>query len=67
VALVLSRISSFFFYPEDGGDTFFRNIGYHNIYTAPHPRKLLTSQFIVAFWISVSALSCQQALFISVS
>jgi hypothetical protein len=28
-----------FFYPEDGGDTFLRNIGSHKIYTAPHPRK----------------------------
>jgi hypothetical protein len=25
-----------FFYPEDGGDTFLRNVGLHNIYTAPH-------------------------------
>jgi hypothetical protein len=24
-------------YPEDGGDTFLRNVGLHNIYTAPHP------------------------------
>jgi hypothetical protein len=23
-----------FFYPEDGGDTFLRNIGSHKIYTA---------------------------------
>jgi hypothetical protein len=26
-----------FFYPEDGGDTFFRNVGSHKIYTASHP------------------------------
>jgi hypothetical protein len=25
------------FYPEDGGDTFLRNVGSHKIYTAPHP------------------------------
>jgi hypothetical protein len=25
-------------YPEDGGDTFLRNIGSHKIYTVPHPR-----------------------------
>jgi hypothetical protein len=25
-----------FFYPENGGDTFLRNVGSHNIYTAPH-------------------------------
>jgi hypothetical protein len=28
-----------FFYPEDGGDTFFRNVGSHKIYTEPHPRR----------------------------
>jgi hypothetical protein len=27
------------FYPEDGGDTFFRNVGLHKIYTAPHPSR----------------------------
>jgi hypothetical protein len=27
-----------FFYPEDGGDTFLRNVGSHKIYTAPNPR-----------------------------
>jgi hypothetical protein len=27
------------FYPEDGGDTFLRNVGSRKIYTAPHPRK----------------------------
>jgi hypothetical protein len=28
-----------FFYPEDGGDTFSRNVGSLKIYTAPHPRN----------------------------
>jgi hypothetical protein len=28
-----------FFYPEDVGDTFLRNVGSHKIYTAPHPRR----------------------------
>jgi hypothetical protein len=28
-----------FFYPEDGGDTFFRNVGSHKMYTASHPRR----------------------------
>jgi hypothetical protein len=28
-----------FFYPEDGGDTFLRNVGSHKKYTAPHSRK----------------------------
>jgi hypothetical protein len=28
-----------FFYPEDEGDTFLRNVGSHKIYTAPHPRR----------------------------
>jgi hypothetical protein len=28
-----------FFYPEDGGDTFLRNVGSYKTYTAPHPRR----------------------------
>jgi hypothetical protein len=28
-----------FLYPEDGGDTFLRNVGSHKKYTASHPRK----------------------------
>jgi hypothetical protein len=28
-----------FFYPEDGGDTFLRNVGSHKIYMALHPRR----------------------------
>jgi hypothetical protein len=28
-----------FFYPEDEGDTSFRKIGSHKLYTAPHPRR----------------------------
>jgi hypothetical protein len=32
-------LASGFFYPEDGGDTFLRNVGSHKIYTAPHPRR----------------------------
>jgi hypothetical protein len=28
-----------FFYPEDGGDTFLRNVCSHKIYTAPHLRR----------------------------
>jgi hypothetical protein len=29
-----------FFYPQDGDDTFLRNVGLiHKIYTAPHPRR----------------------------
>jgi hypothetical protein len=26
-------------YPEDGEDTFLRNVGSHKIYTAPYPRR----------------------------
>jgi hypothetical protein len=33
-----------FFYPEDGGDTFLRNIGSHKIYTAPHPTRRHSSE-----------------------
>jgi hypothetical protein len=36
-----------FFYSEDGGDTFLRNIGsIHKIYTAPHPRRRHSSYFV---------------------
>jgi hypothetical protein len=28
-----------FLYTEDGGDTFPLNVGLHNIYTTPHPRR----------------------------
>jgi hypothetical protein len=28
-----------FFYSEDGGDMFLRNVGSHKIYTAPHPTR----------------------------
>jgi hypothetical protein len=43
-----------FFYPEDGGDTFLRNVGSHKIYTAPHPRRRHSSTnkyftFVVGF------------------
>jgi hypothetical protein len=34
---------SFFFYPEDGGDTFLRNVGLYYIYTTSHPRGLHSS------------------------
>jgi hypothetical protein len=30
-------------YPEDGGDTFPRNVGSYKIYTAPHPRRTHSS------------------------
>jgi hypothetical protein len=33
------------FYPEDGGDTFLRNVGSHKIYTARHPRRRHSSTF----------------------
>jgi hypothetical protein len=31
-------LASGFFYPEDGGDTFLRNVCSHKIYKVPHPR-----------------------------
>jgi hypothetical protein len=36
-----------FFCLEDGGDTFLRNVGSHEIYTAPHPRRRNSSSFII--------------------
>jgi hypothetical protein len=37
--VILDRGFSFFFYPEDGGDTFLRNVGFYSIYMAPHPGR----------------------------
>jgi hypothetical protein len=28
-----------FYYPEDGDDTFLRNVGSHKLYMAKHPRR----------------------------
>jgi hypothetical protein len=39
-----------FFYPEDGGDTFLRNVGSHKIYTAPHPTRRHSTN---SFWFTV--------------
>jgi hypothetical protein len=33
-----------FFYPEDGGDRFFRNVGWRKIYTVPHLRRRHSSK-----------------------
>jgi hypothetical protein len=33
-------------YPEDGGDTFLRNVGWRKIYTAPHPRRRHSLQLL---------------------
>jgi hypothetical protein len=32
-----------FLYPEDGSNTFLRNVGSHKIYTVPHPRRRRSS------------------------
>jgi hypothetical protein len=47
-----------FFYPEDGGDTFLRNVGSHKICTAPHPRKRHASTlvFITSFVVDLLSL-----------
>jgi hypothetical protein len=41
-----------FFYPEDGGVTFLRNVGLHKIYSAPQPRRRHSSTYIkINLWI----------------
>jgi hypothetical protein len=45
-----SRIFPFFFYPEDGGDMFLRNVGLYNIYTAPHPRRRHSSNVVIVLF-----------------
>jgi predicted RNA binding protein YcfA (HicA-like mRNA interferase family) len=32
-----------FFFSEDGGEKFLRNVGSHKIYKAPHPRRRYSS------------------------
>jgi hypothetical protein len=44
-----------FFYPEDGGDMFLRNVGSHKIYTAPHPRRL---HFSILLLVSNYKITC---------
>jgi hypothetical protein len=40
-----------FFGPEDGGDMFLRNIGWHSPdYTALYHRRWYSSRWIVAWW-----------------
>jgi hypothetical protein len=34
---------AYFFYPDDGGDTFLRNVGSYNIHTASRPWRQLSS------------------------
>jgi hypothetical protein len=33
------------YYPENGGDTFLRNIGSHTIYMAPHPKDSILHSY----------------------
>jgi hypothetical protein len=51
VAATCSRwfLARGFFYHENGGDTFLRNVGLHKIYTAPHPRRRHSSTLIHTF------------------
>jgi hypothetical protein len=41
---LVHRSRIFSFHPEEGGDTFLRNVCLHNIYTAPHPRRRHSSE-----------------------
>jgi hypothetical protein len=45
-----------FFYPEDGGKTFLRNVGSHKIYTAPHPKDGILRDITYSQQISVTDL-----------
>jgi hypothetical protein len=47
-----------FFYPEDGGDTFFRKVGSHKKYTAPHPRKHHSSSLPLLLYSLVAVETC---------
>jgi hypothetical protein len=56
VAVIYSRRfpARGFFYPEDGSDTFLRNVGSHKIYTAPHPRIRYFSYLVNGFMLLYS-------------
>jgi hypothetical protein len=42
--LACSLLRLLFYNPEDGGDTFLRNVGYHSThYTASYPRRRYSS------------------------
>jgi hypothetical protein len=43
------------FYPEDGGDTFLRNVDWPRIYTAPHPRRRHSSNMKFSIMISLQS------------
>jgi hypothetical protein len=73
--LVMVVTRSQIFYPEDGGDTFLRNVGSHKIYTAPYPRTRNfssvshlsndfshSSTFLLYFINSLYLFSCQETL-----
>jgi hypothetical protein len=36
---LIKTYSRYLLYPEDEGDTSFRNVGFYNTHTAPHPRR----------------------------
>jgi hypothetical protein len=45
-------LASGFLYSEDGVDTFLRNVGsIHKIYTAPHPRRRHSSDWLLLDWL----------------
>jgi hypothetical protein len=55
---LLARCFAELFYdPEDGGDTFLRNVGYHSThYTASFPRRRYSSMVIYLYFNSLSLL-----------
>jgi hypothetical protein len=44
----------YFFYHEDGGDMFLRNVSSYNIHTTPHVSKLNSSSFLVFYEVATS-------------
>jgi hypothetical protein len=62
-----------FFYPEDGGDIFLRNVGLHKIYAAPHPRRRQSVSLFIGLAICIVRIiidlqtACQENIKICVS
>jgi hypothetical protein len=56
--LLARWFAELFFDPEDGGDTFLRNVGYNSTdYTAPYPRRRYSSTLHILYktpWSNVS-------------
>jgi hypothetical protein len=62
---LLSVFSSRFTCPEDGGDTFLRNVGSNHNYTIPDPRRRLSSYTLLYTSFQFALFSCFRRYYLS--